>query len=98
MRIGLSFRLPFQFSSHTHDNQLQDYQLPEISRVGIEELVLQVLVLDLGQPCSFLARALTAPTCSAMKSALKRKLVALCARLGTAHVVRSFGRAWCGGM
>ena len=37
------------YSSHTHDNELENYQLPEMLRVGLEDLVLQVLVLDLGE-------------------------------------------------
>lgn len=36
------------YSSHTHNNVLDDYQLPEMLRVGLEDLVLQILVLDLG--------------------------------------------------
>jgi len=58
------------FSSHTLDS-MDMYQLPEISRVGIEDLVLQVLILDLGEPSVFLARALTPPSAGAMKSSLK---------------------------
>lgn len=57
--------------SHTHDSELQDYQLPEMLRVGIEDLVLQVLILDLGDPVSFLGKALNPPTDLAMSNSLK---------------------------
>jgi HrpA-like RNA helicase len=68
VRPGIAYHL---FSTHTYDMELQEYQLPEISRVGIEDLVLQVLILDLGEPSIFLARALTPPSAVAMKSSLK---------------------------
>jgi HrpA-like RNA helicase len=50
---------------------MQPYQIREMGRVGIEDLVLQVLILDLGDPCSFLARAITPPSSIAMRNALK---------------------------
>lgn len=68
VRPGVAYHL---FSSHTHDNVLQSYQICEMSRVGIEDLVLQVLILDLGDPCSVLARAITPPSAVAMKNSLK---------------------------
>jgi HrpA-like RNA helicase len=40
-------------------------------RVGIEDLVLQVLVLDLGEPSTFLGKALNPPTDLAMSNSLK---------------------------
>lgn len=67
-RPGISYHL---FSSHTYSSELQEYQLPEISRVGIEDLVLQVLILDLGEPSKFLAGALTPPSAIALRSSLK---------------------------
>lgn len=57
--------------SHTHDSDLTDYQLPEMLRVGIEDLVLQVLVLDLGEPSTFLGKALNPPSDLAMSNSLK---------------------------
>ncbi len=59
------------FSTHTHDNEIADYQLPEMLRVGLEDLVLQILVLDLGEPSSFLARALDPPAGVSIKNALQ---------------------------
>lgn len=61
----------FFFYSHTHDNELTDYQLPEMLRVGIEDLVLQVLILDLGEPSTFLGKALNPPSNLAMSNSLK---------------------------
>ena len=61
----------FYLNSHTHEHELQDYQLPEMLRVGLEDLVLQILILDLGQPSYFLGRALNPPTEMSMRNSLK---------------------------
>ena len=50
---------------------MQDYQLPEMLRVGIEDLVLQILILDLGEPTTFLSKALNPPSELAMSNSLK---------------------------
>lgn len=68
VRPGVAYHM---FSSHTHDNVMCDYQLPEMLRVGLEELVLQILILDLGQPSSFLSMALNPPSSLALRSSLK---------------------------
>lgn len=68
VRPGIAYHM---FSTHTFDSELQPYQICEMSRVGIEDLVLQVLILDLGEPSIFLSRALTPPSAVAMKSSLK---------------------------
>jgi len=68
VRPGIAYHL---FSSHTNDNDLKEYQLPEMLRVGIEDLVLQILILDLGEPTSFLKRALDPPTNLALSNSLK---------------------------
>jgi ATP-dependent RNA helicase DHX29 len=49
---------------------LQEHQLPEILRVGLEDIVLQILTLDLGEPCKFLSSAIDPPSALAMKNAL----------------------------
>lgn len=56
---------------------MQDYQLPEMLRVGLEDLALQILTLDLGEPSEFLAKAMNPPSLIAMKNSL-----ALLERLG----------------
>lgn len=61
----------FLYPSHTHDHELQDYQLPEMLRVGVEELTLQILILDLGEPVEFLSKALSPPSAQAMTNSLK---------------------------
>lgn len=68
VRPGIAYHL---FSSHTHDADLQDYQLPEMLRVGIEDLVLQILILDLGEPTSFLKKAMDPPSNLALSNSLK---------------------------
>lgn len=50
---------------------LDDYQLPEMLRVGLEDLVLQILVLDLGEPSVFLTKAVDPPTELSIKNALQ---------------------------
>lgn len=70
------------YSSHTHDKILDDYQLPEMLRVGLEDLILQILVLDLGSPTSFLAKAVDPPTELSVKNALQ-----LLESLGAAEVL-----------
>ena len=45
--------------------------MPEMLRVGLEDLVLQILVLDLGEPSSFLAKAVNPPSALALKNSLK---------------------------
>jgi ATP-dependent RNA helicase DHX36 len=40
-------------------------------RVGVEDLVLQILLLDLGEPTYFLSRALNPPSHLAMSNSLK---------------------------
>lgn len=50
---------------------MQEYQLPEMLRVGLEDLVLQILLLDLGEPTSFLAKAVDPPSALAMRNSLK---------------------------
>jgi len=50
---------------------MQEYQLPEMLRVGLEDLVLQILLLDLGEPTSFLAKAVNPPSALAMRNSLK---------------------------
>ncbi|KAL3944482.1 MAG: hypothetical protein SGBAC_001459 [Bacillariaceae sp.] len=67
VRPGIAYHL---FSSHKHDNTLEDYQLPEMLRVGIEDIVLQILILDLGEPTSFLSKALNPPSERAMSNSL----------------------------
>ncbi len=59
------------YSTHTHDNVLDDYQLPEMLRVGLEDLILQILILDLGSPVAFLAKAVNPPTKLSVKNALQ---------------------------
>jgi len=59
------------YSTHTYDNEIADYQLPEMLRVGLEDLVLQILVLDLGEPSLFLAQAVDPPTDLSIKNALQ---------------------------
>jgi ATP-dependent RNA helicase DHX36 len=70
------------YSSHTHNTTLDDYQLPEMLRVGLEDLILQILVLDLGTPTSFLAKAVDPPTELSVKNALQ-----LLESLGAAEVL-----------
>lgn len=68
VRPGFSYHL---YSSHTFQHDMQEYQLPEMLRVGLEDLVLQILLLDLGEPSIFLTKAVNPPTALAMRNSLK---------------------------
>jgi ATP-dependent RNA helicase DHX36 len=68
VRPGVAYHM---YSSHTFEHEMQDYQLPEMLRVGLEDLVLQILILDLGEPSRFLGRALNPPTELSMRNSLK---------------------------
>lgn len=66
VRSGVSYHLA---SSFTY-NCLRDYAVPEMLRLGLEELVLQILALDLGDPFRFLLSAVSPPTLVSIRHAL----------------------------
>jgi len=68
VRPGIAYHL---FSTPTFQLEMQEYQLPEMLRVGLEDLVLQVLLLDLGEPSIFLTKAVDPPTALAIRNSLK---------------------------
>ena len=51
--------------------ELAEYTSPEIQRTSLDELVLQILLLDLGEPAAFLARAVDPPLQAALKNSLE---------------------------
>ena len=51
--------------------QLLEYQLPEMLRTPLEELVLQIKVLKLGQAETFLQKAIQAPEARAVNNAIR---------------------------
>jgi HrpA-like RNA helicase len=68
VQAGIAYHM---YSSHSYENELQEYQLPEMLRVGLEDLVLQVLLLDLGEPSIFLTKAVNPPSALAIRNSLK---------------------------
>lgn len=68
VRAGVSYHL---YSSHTCQHDMQEYQLPEMLRVGLEDLVLQILLLDLGEPSVFLMKAVNPPSALAIRNSLQ---------------------------
>ena len=52
VRAGKCYSL---FTRATHDARMPQYQVPEIMRVPLEELVLQIHLLGLGRASDFLA-------------------------------------------
>jgi len=68
VRPGIAYHL---YSSHTNQHDMQEYQLPEMLRVGLEDLVLQILLLDLGEPSIFLTKAVNPPSALAIRNSLK---------------------------
>jgi ATP-dependent RNA helicase DHX36 len=67
VRPGISYHM---FSTHTFNEVLQPYQLPEMLRVGLEDVALQIMTLDLGEPHEFLSKALDPPSALAVTNAL----------------------------
>ena len=67
VRPGISYHM---YSTQTYNEVLDEYQLPEMLRVGLEDLVLQVLLLDLGEPSVFLTKAVNPPTALAIRNSL----------------------------
>ena len=64
--------LSYPFScSHTHENILKDQQKPEMQRVGLESLILQILILDLGDPVCFLGKSLDPPSAALFVNSVK---------------------------
>ena len=68
VRPGIAYHL---YSTPTHQNDMSEYQLPEMLRVGLEDLVLQVMLLDLGEPSVFLTKAVDPPSALAIRNSLK---------------------------
>ena len=73
---GMSFHL---FTKHQL-GLLADYQLPEMQRIPLEELALQIKILRLGRVEEFLSKAIEPPTEAAIHDALTslRQLVHAC--------------------
>jgi len=68
VRPGVAYHL---YSTPTYQHEMAEYQLPEMLRVGLEDLVLQVMLLDLGEPSVFLAKAVDPPSGLAIRNSLK---------------------------
>lgn len=65
-REGVCYKL---FSRQLHEDVMAPYQLPEIKRVPLEDLILQIL-LSGSQPAAFLMKALDPPAPEAVRSAV----------------------------
>lgn len=68
VRAGKCYRL---VSQDFLENTMHAYTLPEIRRVTLEDLVLTVLMLDLGQPHEFLSKAIQPPSAVAIGHAIQ---------------------------
>ena len=68
VRSGLAFHL---VTKEAHDDDFDAYPQPEILRTSLEDLVLQILVLDLGDPKVFLNKAVSPPTTAAVDRAIE---------------------------
>ena len=49
---------------------MEEYQLPEMLRTPLEELVLQIKILNLGMAASFLSKAIEPPSMRAINNAI----------------------------
>ena len=66
VRSGICYHLASAFTYSC----LRDYAIPEMLRLGLEELTLQILALDLGDPFRFLLSAVSPPTIVSIRHAL----------------------------
>ena len=69
VRPGVAFHLlpKYMFEGP----EIAEYTSPEMLRTSLDELVLQILLLDLGEPAAFLARAVDPPLQAALKNSLE---------------------------
>lgn len=58
------------FTRQCHDTRMPAFQVPEIMRVPLEELVLQIHLLDLGSSAGFLPELLQPPPQKAVDAAV----------------------------
>ena len=77
VRSGVCYHL---FSSQTRDDEMDEYTLPEMLRVPLDETVLQIKMLDLGAVREFLGSAVNPPEAAAINDSLSslRSMNALC--------------------
>ncbi|CAN0039940.1 unnamed protein product, partial [Sphacelaria rigidula] len=68
VRPGVCFHM---CSSSTFEDTLSEFQLPEMLRVSLDDMVLQILLLDKGDPAEFLASAVNPPTDLAVGNSIK---------------------------
>lgn len=66
VRPGVAFHL---VTRSQHDTEFADFPIPEMLRTSLEDIVLQILLLDLGDPHKFLAKALDPPPRAAVDRA-----------------------------
>ncbi|CAB1116380.1 unnamed protein product [Ectocarpus sp. CCAP 1310/34] len=68
VRPGVCFHM---CSSGTFQDTISEFQLPEMLRVSLDDMVLQILLLDKGDPAEFLASAVNPPTELAVANSIK---------------------------
>ncbi|CAM9664605.1 unnamed protein product, partial [Hapterophycus canaliculatus] len=68
VRPGVCFHM---CSSGTFQDTISEFQLPEMLRVSLDDMVLQILLLDKGDPAEFLASAVNPPTELAVSNSIK---------------------------
>jgi hypothetical protein len=61
VRAGTCWRL---YTKDFHDGRMAKHALPEMLRTSLEELVLSILLLELGQPADFLAKGGPSLSCT----------------------------------
>eukprot|EP00762_Andalucia_godoyi_P007174 ANDGO_08007.mRNA.1 DExH-box ATP-dependent RNA helicase DExH1 len=67
VRPGYCFRM---FSTHTFEKAMREYSIPEILRVPLENLCLQVQTLGFGAPEEFLKKAVDMPRPKAIRASI----------------------------
>lgn len=86
VRPGTCFRL---VPEEHFQRALLDYTLPEIRRTTLEDLVLRVLMLELGQPKDFLGKAIQPPSDRAVDAAIRtlEEIEAVHIRPADGHII-----------
>eukprot|EP01035_Chromulina_nebulosa_P018533 gene18533-24252_t len=70
VKPGICWRL-YKLVDYNEENKvITDYQIPEICRKSLEEVILQIIHLNLGKPESFLSSCLTSPSISQIKRSI----------------------------
>ncbi|ORX97844.1 hypothetical protein K493DRAFT_300241 [Basidiobolus meristosporus CBS 931.73] len=67
VKAGINFKL---YTRHTYEKSFKPYQVPEILRIPLEQLYLQVLAMDISDVKSFLSQTIDPPSLDTVNAAV----------------------------